>query len=261
LLGAVYGKSAIPDRWTEKILNCRPKAGTPGVKQPRPECCWPADALEIAEQLAGKDEDASPSIIDSNPEYGGAPGENSEKIATRDSWKILPIDNPKRIEFDLLIPGVYFDKLKRGLIPQAMEDKWFIYFEDDWLYFHRSWTGYGIYKAELRKKERGYSIQEFFVEQNDNEFHCEEDENRRIFAYLLIRGLLRLFFYPWEEKKSPYDALAKWHLFGRMMFGIPSPYPIFEPVLSILSSDCNCESRNFSTIYGVSPVSSGEQPK
>ena len=51
LLGAVYGREAIPDRWIETIRGCRPLAGTPGVCKPRPECFWPADALELAEQL------------------------------------------------------------------------------------------------------------------------------------------------------------------------------------------------------------------
>jgi ADP-ribosyl-[dinitrogen reductase] hydrolase len=51
LLGAVYGLDAIPTQWREKILSCRPEAGFPGVHQPRPECFWPVDALELAEQL------------------------------------------------------------------------------------------------------------------------------------------------------------------------------------------------------------------
>lgn len=51
LLGAVYGRQSIPSQWVEKLLNCRPDAGQPHVKHPRPECLWPVDALEIAERL------------------------------------------------------------------------------------------------------------------------------------------------------------------------------------------------------------------
>ena len=51
LLGAVYGLEAIPDRWTQAILHCRPQAGAPGVRQARPACFWPIDALELAETL------------------------------------------------------------------------------------------------------------------------------------------------------------------------------------------------------------------
>ena len=51
LLGAVHGRKAIPEQWEEKVLNCRPDSGDPGVVNPRPECFWPVDALELAEQL------------------------------------------------------------------------------------------------------------------------------------------------------------------------------------------------------------------
>jgi len=51
LLGAVWGRNAIPDQWTECVLNCRPAAGRPHVRRPRPECFWPVDALELVEGL------------------------------------------------------------------------------------------------------------------------------------------------------------------------------------------------------------------
>ena len=54
LLGAVHGREVIPGRWVETIRNCRPRAGAPGVHKPRPECFWPADALELAEQLIAR---------------------------------------------------------------------------------------------------------------------------------------------------------------------------------------------------------------
>ncbi|WP_028322879.1 ADP-ribosylglycohydrolase family protein [Desulfatiglans anilini] len=51
LLGAVGGLDAIPVRWVDRVLNCRPEAGQPGVHRPRPACFWPVDALELAEGL------------------------------------------------------------------------------------------------------------------------------------------------------------------------------------------------------------------
>jgi len=41
----------IPAQWTECVLNCRPAAGQPHVRRPRPECFWPVDALELARHL------------------------------------------------------------------------------------------------------------------------------------------------------------------------------------------------------------------
>ena len=51
LLGAVYGLEGIPERWVEALRRCRPEAGRPGVRRPRPRCYWPIDFQELAESL------------------------------------------------------------------------------------------------------------------------------------------------------------------------------------------------------------------
>ena len=51
LLGAVHGRDAIPAQWRNAILACRPEEGNPSVHQPRPQCYWPTDCLELAERL------------------------------------------------------------------------------------------------------------------------------------------------------------------------------------------------------------------
>jgi len=51
LLGAVYGRQTIPERWLKQLLCCRPIEGLGNVKRPRPSCYWPVDALIVAERL------------------------------------------------------------------------------------------------------------------------------------------------------------------------------------------------------------------
>lgn len=51
LLGAVYGRGAIPEAWEDAIARCRPDLGFPGVHKPRPSCFWPGQVLELAEEL------------------------------------------------------------------------------------------------------------------------------------------------------------------------------------------------------------------
>ena len=53
LLGAVHGRDALPDRWVDAVLGCRPEKGRPGVRRPRPKCYWPVDALDLAQRLSG----------------------------------------------------------------------------------------------------------------------------------------------------------------------------------------------------------------
>jgi hypothetical protein len=51
LLGAVWGRGAIPLQWLDRILCCRPISGIASVERPRPETFWPVDALWLAERL------------------------------------------------------------------------------------------------------------------------------------------------------------------------------------------------------------------
>jgi len=70
-------------------------------------------------------------------------------------YKITQIKTPKKIQLDYgQAFGFYIehiDKIKKGFIPKTMEDKWYIYSKDNWLFFHRAWTGQGIYVGGLRK--------------------------------------------------------------------------------------------------------------
>jgi len=50
LLGAVYGRQAIPQRWIQALLCCRPLPGS-ATTHPQPPEFWPVDALELAEAL------------------------------------------------------------------------------------------------------------------------------------------------------------------------------------------------------------------
>jgi len=144
------------------------------------------------------------------------------EIATKETWKNIPIDNPKRIDIDLLFTDKQFFKLTRGLIPQQMEDKWFVYYENEWLYFHRSWTGNGMYKAKLNKVTDGYSIKEFWAERNQEKYKNEDDNTDiETFSFLIARGLLGIDvrnIYSSKNIKSETDAVKGWSNFGNMLF-------------------------------------------
>jgi ADP-ribosylglycohydrolase len=144
------------------------------------------------------------------------------ETARKESWKNIPIDNPKRIDIDLLFTGRQFSKLTKGLIPQQMEDKWFIYCENEWLYFHRSWTGNGVYKAKLNKVADGYTIKEFWAERNQEKYRNEDDHTDiETFTFLIARGFLGIDvrnIYSSRNIKTETDVLKGWSNFGNMLF-------------------------------------------
>ena len=52
LLGAYWGRSAVPAQWLRSLLSCRPSRDFAAAETPRPSCYWPADVLVLAERLA-----------------------------------------------------------------------------------------------------------------------------------------------------------------------------------------------------------------
>src|SRR5437588_10029082 len=75
----------------------------------------------------------------------------SEQRATRNSYsRHQPMPETKaRMQVSQTFTDEEYQRMQMGTIPQEMEDKWFIYFEDGWFFFHRSWTGICIYQVRL----------------------------------------------------------------------------------------------------------------
>ena len=148
---------------------------------------------------------------------------DTNEIATKDIWKNLPIDNPKQLQIYLEFNESQFSKIKNGLIPEEMEDKWFIYYEEGSLYFHRSWTGFGIYKVKITKEPTGYIIREFWVERNIEKYSNTDDEQDRTTLKLLIsNGLLNepLSSLKTDSSMDSSDEILKnYVVYGNMILG------------------------------------------
>lgn len=70
-----------------------------------------------------------------------------------------------------------FENLKWGRIPQSMDDKWFIFYEEDWVYLHRSWTGYCVAKVRIMPiSSEEYSVQECWIERNEEFYKSGGDQ-------------------------------------------------------------------------------------
>lgn len=57
-----------------------------------------------------------------------------------------------------------------GFRPQEMEERWFMYVEEDWIYLHRSWTGFCIFKAKLENRMDGYTITMLGINRNPDQY-------------------------------------------------------------------------------------------
>ena len=83
----------------------------------------------------------------------------------------------------LLLEEVYtaaeFNNITEGLIPERMEDKWFIFYEAPVLYLHRSWTGFCIFAVYFEPLYDGGQIMKVVVNRNPSQ-HSETNDDRDI---------------------------------------------------------------------------------
>ena len=90
-------------------------------------------------------------------------GENpippKSKVATKNSWKTLPMpDKNIVVPLNMTLPSDVMRIIKYGHIPEAMEDHWFMYCDDDTIRYYRSWSGICIYEAKYEGCGVGYRL-------------------------------------------------------------------------------------------------------
>ncbi|MGB4812664.1 MAG: hypothetical protein WBP13_09355 [Methylophilaceae bacterium] len=113
--------------------------------------------------------------------------------ATQSSWKHLPAPLRKEpLEFEALFNDAEAERLMDGLVPGAMEDKWFIYYADGWLHFHRSWTGALIYNLRLDGSAAGVRVVDSWVNREPEQYQGVDTEyDRKLVRFLIDAFLLR----------------------------------------------------------------------
>jgi hypothetical protein len=77
------------------------------------------------------------------------------RAARRDDWQIEPFAELEPIPYRASFSAQEFARIKDGLVPAEMEEKWFIFFEMPSLFLHRSWSGKGIFKIEFEPEGDG----------------------------------------------------------------------------------------------------------
>jgi hypothetical protein len=75
--------------------------------------------------------------------------------ATRKSHSVYPFSRRRAlIPFERSFTAEEFERVKLGVVPQEMEDHWFIFLEarrHNYIYFVRSWTGFCAYVVRVEQ--------------------------------------------------------------------------------------------------------------
>ena len=114
-----------------------------------------------------------------------------DKIANRSSWKkILPLPTQRaKLNIERTFSEQEYNRLSQGLIPEEMEDEWFIFMENDVLSFHRSWTGACIYEVHFDSK---CTMNEVWVSRDGEQYKETDNEyDKRLLMFLIDNLLLR----------------------------------------------------------------------
>lgn len=141
------------------------------------------------------------------------------RATTRADWEIEPLpDRCARLDFQRNFSETEYARLTQGLIPQQMEDKWFIFFEDNTLYFHRSWTGICIYVLRLEPSAGGWRVIEVLVNRDPDQYtETNEAYDIALLNYLIDRLLLGKdlpFPVPGDIADDVETALYRHHVVG-----------------------------------------------
>lgn len=110
------------------------------------------------------------------------------------------------------------EQMKLGVIPEQMEDKWFIFWEKDTLHFHRSWTGFCTYRVKFRRLKSGWRMWQITANRNPEQYRGTDERDIIEVPFLIDLLLLRKAF-DWPDDASPEAAVELWHHVGRAFIG------------------------------------------
>lgn len=111
--------------------------------------------------------------------------------ATKESWNIKPLPELcVRLELDGVISAEHTSKLKNGYIPRTPQDKWFIYYEDGWVHFHRATSGSCIFQLRVEPNDDHFIAPYVLVNRDPQQYRTIDDNyDVEMMAYLIDRYL------------------------------------------------------------------------
>ncbi|MBQ6080477.1 MAG: hypothetical protein IJK93_09405 [Muribaculaceae bacterium] len=120
---------------------------------------------------------------------GENPLPDKKEIATKDSWKTeaMPDEDVSTLQTGLTLADEDMDIIRRGHIPEAQEDHWFMYCDDEYIRYYRSWSGMCAFEAHYIREDDHWLIDSITINHALAEFGVNGDESGvYLFIYLMI---------------------------------------------------------------------------
>jgi hypothetical protein len=144
--------------------------------------------------------------------------------AQQADWKTQPLpEQYVTLEIAHTFTPTEMQAILRGFIPEAMEDKWFIFYTDQTLFLHRSWTGYCMYEADFLEAAGQHKVSRLRVNRDPDQYAFTDDEyDKQLFVYLVNTLLLHKHSTPppvpnHEQLSEEKRALSLWAILGHAL--------------------------------------------
>ena len=100
--------------------------------------------------------------------------------------------------------------IRKGHIPEVQEDHWFMYCDDDYIRYYRSWTGICAFEAHYKKKGSDYIVDHLKMNHALAEFGVNGDETgAALFCYLVIAESGGDADAAWQNYLCKWDMLVR----------------------------------------------------
>lgn len=117
--------------------------------------------------------------------------EMRRKAVSATEWKLHKLPKQKvSIRVDRPFSPAEMEKIKAGFRPDSMDDHWFIYYEKERLYIHRSWSGNCIYVVRFENGEQGWFAREIKANRNPKQYTADSTDYDAKLAFWVIDWFL-----------------------------------------------------------------------
>lgn len=114
------------------------------------------------------------------------------KAAQSTDWTISAMPATRyRLAVERVYPDNDFARLTFGVVPNSMDEKWFVYYERPWLHVHRSSSGACIYQLRFEPTETGNRIAEAIVNADPSQYRVVDPEGEAGRLFYLLDSVVR----------------------------------------------------------------------
>ena len=102
------------------------------------------------------------------------------------------MDNPRTIPVRLRFTAQHYEILAKASSLDMSEHRWFVIFGDNIIHCCRSWTGFEVFRAELKPDGDSFVITEILAEGNTQKYSCTDEKEivksfTQVIAWLVLQ--------------------------------------------------------------------------